>query len=89
MHIEVIDQPEGLRGEHEIWVKVLANSAVDWPQVQNSLSEAQRQMMWGGPARPNYYYPHLVTPEEKEEHGYSTEDWWVFLMPAVTPMRPL
>jgi hypothetical protein len=89
MRIEVIDQPEGLRGEHEVWVKVLANSAVDWPQVQNSLSEDQREVLAGGPKSPSYYCPHLVTPEEREEHGYLTEDWFVFLMPTPKPLRSL
>lgn len=88
MRIEVIDQPKGLRGEHEVWVKVLANSAVDWPQVAASLSEAQQEALRGAPARPSYYYPHLVTPEEREEHGYHTEDWFVFLMPKTIPVGP-
>jgi hypothetical protein len=76
--IEVFDQNEGLHGDHEVWVKVLSNTVADWPEVKKRLTDAQEAVMKGTSSLPFKYYVHMVTPEEKAEHGYSFEDWWIF-----------
>jgi hypothetical protein len=91
MQIEVFDQSEGLHGGPEVWVKVLSNTAVDWQDVERALTEAQREVLKPSPRQPKNYHPHLVTVEEKAEHGYSLEDWWIFSAPfnpnATPPAR--
>lgn len=79
--IEVTAQPEGLHGGPEVWVRVLSNSVVDWPEVERSLTEAQKEVLKPTARRPIDYYPHLVTAEETAEHGMSYEDWWIFTAP--------
>ena len=81
-HIESFGQAEGLHGTPEVWVRVLSNSVVDWPDVERALNDAQREILKPSPRQPLNYYPHLVTPEEKAEHGFSLEDWWIFTAPT-------
>ena len=80
-HVEVFGQPEGLHGGPEVWVRVLSSTVVDWPEVEKSLTREQREILKPSRRNPINYYPHLVTSEEKAEHGYSLEDWWVFTAP--------
>ncbi|HKN44253.1 MAG TPA: hypothetical protein VJW23_10035 [Propionibacteriaceae bacterium] len=87
--IEVSVQPEGLHDGPEVWVKVLSHSMIDWPSVLERLTDAQKEVLQPGARRPIDYYPHLVTAEEKAEHGFSYEDWWVFTAPLDVSGRPI
>jgi len=78
MRIEVFNQSEGLHGEPEVWVKVLSNTVVDWPDVERALTSEQFEVVQPRYRKPIGYHPHLVTAEEKVEHGYSLEDWFIF-----------
>ena len=80
-HIEVFEQSEGLHGGPEIWVRVLSNTIVDWPSVECQLTDEQKNSLFLVNRRPLDYYPHMVTAEEKSEHGFSFEDWWTFTAP--------
>jgi hypothetical protein len=85
MQIEVFVQSEGLHDGPEVWVKVLSNTVVDWPDVQAGLTAEQEELLKPSPARrPIDFHPHLVTAEEKADHGYSYEDWWIFTAPPET-----
>ena len=89
LSIEVSVQPEGLHGGPEVWIKVLSNSMVDWPSVEAKLTEGQKEILKPTTRQPLDYYPHLVTAEEKAEHGFSYEDWWVFTAPLDVSGRPI
>lgn len=78
MKIEVFEQNEGLTGDREVWVRALSNTVVDWTDIKRSMSAEQLAVLAGAHEKAIRYYPHLVTPEEREEHDYSLEDWWVF-----------
>ena len=83
MFIEVFDQSEGLHGGPEVWVKVLSNTVIDWPDVERALTPEQSEILKPGlQCGPVGYHPHLVTVEEKAEHGYMLEDWWIFNAPT-------
>lgn len=79
MEIEVFEQAEGLRGGREIWVRVLSNSVVDWPQVKSNLDAEQAELMSKASVlAPSGYFPHHPSLEERADHGYRFEDWWTF-----------
>lgn len=82
MKIEVFEVCDGeassISGEREVWVKVLSNEVHDWPEVKAALTDEQAEAMCGAKVRPHTYYPHLVSADEKAEHGYAMEDWFVF-----------
>lgn len=87
MLVEVFDQPEGLNGGPEVWVKVLSNSVVDWPDVERRLSPEQAEILKPSIRRPIGYHPHLVTADEKAEHGMAYEDWFIFTAPVRAVVR--
>lgn len=82
MKVRFFEQEEGLTEQREVWLQVFSNEAVDLVDVLNALPDEQRHIMASYDSVPSRYYPHLVTPPEKAEHGYSREEWWVFLEPA-------
>ncbi|MGZ6788356.1 MAG: hypothetical protein ACXVGQ_00225 [Mycobacteriaceae bacterium] len=78
MQIEVITQDEGLSGEREVWVRVLSNTVPDLADIKKAMDADQLAVMASVEAKPSRYYPHLVTPEEREDHGHSLEEWFIF-----------
>lgn len=76
MQIEVFQQDEGLSGEREAWVRVLSNELLTWPAVKDILKNEER-LPEDFYESPNRYYPHLVTPAEEKDHGFTFEDWWI------------
>lgn len=69
----------GLSGRREVWVHVLSNEALDWPRVQDMLGAGQAAMLDNlGAGRKLAYFPHSPTSDEREDHGYAVEDWWVW-----------
>lgn len=78
MQIEVITQDEGLSGEREVWVRALSRTVVDWADIKRSMSSEQLAVLAEAEEKPVRYYPHLVTPEERDEHSYNYEDWFIF-----------
>lgn len=68
-----------LSGKREVWVHVFSNEVHDWPGVEAKLSGPQRTMLSGlGARRAVSYFPHSPTGEERDEHGYLCDDWWVW-----------
>ena len=81
MRIEASSKSEAvsLSGRREVWVHVLSNEVHDWSRVQDKLSADQAAMLDAlGGGRKLSYYPHSPIPEEREEHGYNCDDWWVW-----------
>jgi hypothetical protein len=81
VRIEAVAKSGGLSlsGKPEVWVQVFANEMHDWPSVEAKLSEAQRAELDAlGDKRTMRYFPHSPSAEEREEHGYSFEDHWVW-----------
>ena len=79
--IEAVSKSEdvSLSGKREVWVHVFANEVHDWPGVEAKLSGPQRSMLNGlGTHRAVSYFPHSPDSSEREEHGYSFEDFWVW-----------
>ena len=74
MRIEVTTTDEGLHGGREVWVRVLSNTIVDWPEVKRSLSPAQADEMAGVSAKPTGYYPGGTA----REFDYKYEDIFFF-----------
>lgn len=68
-----------LSGKREVWVHVLANEVHDWPAIEAKLSGPQRSMLNGlGIGRSLSYFPHSPDSDEREEHGHTVDDWWVW-----------
>lgn len=79
MRIEVSEQQSGLNGGQEVWVQVLSNEVKDWPTIETMLSDEQKAILKGlGNRKLARYIPHHPTAEEREEHGQSFEDWFVW-----------
>ena len=78
MQIEVITQDEGLSGSSEVWVRALSGTVVDLADIKRAMSAEQLAVLAGAEEKPLRYYPHLVTPEEREDPSYDYEDWFVF-----------
>lgn len=80
MKIEVSSKGPGtsLSGKSEVWVHVFANEMHDWPSIEKKLSDEQRAMLDGLGRRTLAYFPHNPLPEEREEHGYLCDDWFVW-----------
>lgn len=76
MRIEVSEHEDGLNGGPEVWVRVLSTEVLDWPRVEAKLGEAEAQSIKG--KRLVSFLPHHVSEEERVEHSYSFEDWWIF-----------
>lgn len=76
MHIEVTERSAGLHGGPEVWVKVLSAEVLDWPRVAAKLGEDDTQALRGKSLL--RYIPHHVTEEERMEHGYLVEEWFVW-----------
>jgi hypothetical protein len=74
---EKADEPS-LSGGPELWVRVLTNEMVDLPRVKAAIADDQAEIWAGYADKPSDYYPHWVTPEEKTEHGFKYEDWFIF-----------
>ena len=81
MQIELFEQAEGLHGGKEVWVKVLSNEVMDLLDVKSKLTKEQHEAI-AHPARLSGYHPHLVTDEERTDHGYRFEDWFIWSVPA-------
>lgn len=63
----------------EVWVRVRSHGVVDWPRVEAALDDTQRRTLNGiNPRELKQYYPHHVSPDERAEHGYKYEEFWVF-----------
>lgn len=67
-----------LSGKREVWVQVFSNEMHDWPSIQAKLSDAQRATLDALGPKVLSYFPHSPTAEEREEHGYSFEDFFVW-----------
>ena len=81
MRIEAVSKSTGvsLSGKREVWVRVLSNEVYDWGRVQAKLSADQAAMLEGlGLGRKLSYFPHSPVPEEREDHGYNVDDFWVW-----------
>lgn len=76
MRIEVTRNPDGLHGGPEVWVRVLSSEVQDWPRIEAKLNEEDAQAIAGLDLK--RYLPHVPTQEERAEHGYLSEDWWIF-----------
>lgn len=82
MQIQVIQQESGLNGGREVWIKVMSNSAPTLPDVKQALGDQWRDAGLLPTQQPISYYPHFPTKEERDEHGCTREDWWVFARPV-------
>ena len=77
----------------EIWVRVLANEMVNWPQVKESLGEEEQaliQSCYGhrGQGTPVDFYPSFNPESEDAEEAYwKYEDWFVFEVEANKPLE--
>lgn len=81
MRIEAASKSEtvSLSGKREVWVRVLSNEVYDWPSVQEKLDADQAAMLEGlGLGRKLSYFPHSPVTEEREDHGYNVDDFWVW-----------
>lgn len=76
MRIEVTQNPDGLHGGPEVWVRVLSSEVLDWPRIEAKLGEDDHQALRGKSLL--RYIPHHVTEGERMEHGFMVEDWWIF-----------
>jgi len=76
VRIEVTKQPEGLCGGPEVWVRVLSTEVLDWPRIESKLGEEDIQAIKGKSLL--RYLPHHVTEEERVDHAYSFEDWFIW-----------
>lgn len=62
----------------ELWVQVLSSEVLDLPRIREAFTADQAETFAGYAQRPTDYYPHWVTAEEREEHGFKFEDWMIF-----------
>lgn len=83
MRIEAEAKTSGLNGGAEVWFRVLSNEVHDWPSIEKKLSGPQRVMLNSlGLKRTLSYFPHRPTAEERSEHSFSFEDWFVWQAPT-------
>lgn len=87
VQIEVFEQESGLRGGREVWFKVLSNTVVDWPDVKAKLTSEQQALLDNLDRPSMSYFPHLVSEEERADHGFALEDWWTFAEFVREPAR--
>lgn len=80
MKIEAVQKASdhSLSGKPEVWVRVFSNEMHDWPRVEAKLTEAQSAILGDLGARTLTYLPHSPTADEREEHDYMFEDWYVW-----------
>lgn len=78
MKIEAVSKASGLNGGREVWVRVLSNEVLDWPSVERRLDEEQLAMLADLGKKAMSYFPHSPIPEERDEHGYLCDDFWVW-----------
>lgn len=78
MKIEMTSKTAGLNGGPEVWVRVFSNEVLDWPRVEKLLSEEQASDLAALGPKKLSYFPHTTTAEERAEHGYSFEEFWVW-----------
>lgn len=78
MNIEAVSKGSGLNGGREVWVHVYSDEVHDWPSIEAKLDDGQRAMLENLGKRSLSYFPHSPTGEEREEHGYRFEDWFVW-----------
>lgn len=78
MKIETISKSTGLNGGPEVWVHVFSNDVLDWPRIEKALTDEQRAQLEALGPRALSYYPHTAVQEEREEHGFSFEDFFVW-----------
>lgn len=67
-----------LSGKPEVWVHVFSNEMHDWPSIEAKLSGAQRVILNDLGKRTMAYFPHTPNSDEREEHGFMFEDFWVW-----------
>ena len=75
MRIEVYEQAAGDKAGREVWVRVLANEAHDWPSIEKMLSPEQKATLNSLGGRKLRYYP--MQPVEGE-HDYLFDDYFVW-----------
>ena len=78
MKIETVSKAQGLNGGPEVWVCVFANEMLDWSRIEAMLSDDDKVALSALGPKKLSYYPHIPTAEERAEHGYSFEDFWVW-----------
>ena len=78
MKIEAVSKDQGLHGGREVWFHVFSHEVYDWPSIEKLLSDEQRRQLDDLGPRTLSYYPHSPLPEEREEHGYLCEDFFVW-----------
>ena len=76
--IETVSKAQGLNGGPEVWVRVFANEMLDWSRVEAMLSDDDKVALSALGPKKLSYYPHNTTAEERAEHGYSFDEWWVW-----------
>lgn len=78
MQIELSTTDEGLLGKKEVWVRVLSNTVVDWPEVKRNLTAEQVAELGYMPTAPVAFWPDQRDPEEKAASGFLYEDYFIF-----------
>lgn len=76
LRIELFEQAQGLLGGREMWIKVLSNQVMDLPTILEHLAPEDRARLNG--MKMTQYHPHAPTDEEREEHSYLVEDWFIY-----------
>ena len=71
-----METTDGLHGGPEVWVKVLSTEVLDWPRIAAKLDEDDTRSLRGKSLL--RYIPHHVTQEERMEHGYLVEEWYIW-----------
>ena len=83
MLVEVTEQPEGLQGKSEVWVRVLSDTVVDWPEVKRQLTVEQREAMSLASEKPIAHNPDSRTDAERLADGYKYEDFFIFSVRSI------
>lgn len=77
VEIEVFDKQEGLHGGPEVWVRVMCNEVADWPTILRKIGGQARLEETLKMPRLKQHYPHFPSPDERLEHGFTMEEWWI------------
>lgn len=78
VQIEATNKYKGLNGGREVWVRVYSDEVLDWPSVEAKLTQGQMDMLEHLGRRTVQYFPHSPVPEERQDHGYMCDDFWVW-----------
>lgn len=76
--IETVSKTQGLNGGPEVWVHVFSNETLDWPRIEALLSDNQKVALAALGPKTLSYFPHNPTAEEKAEHGFLFDEFWVW-----------